>query len=214
MRLTTSFPTISAADLQFRLEGDERTHKDLVRLQDHLIPDAMRDALRYAVKGLQVDISKTVRQYYTLPANTIKGDVGRPHMRTDSRMYVNLNYRPRTARQFRGRQVGTPRHRRGLGRGRGWQALRPSTRHGYSWQVFKAGPRYIERRGFEAKGLPWRRLQRANYPIEVIHGPSLGGVFSPRARYGPRIRREVGDLLNERLYAGLVRGMRRYARQL
>ena len=224
-RIPAYFPITAGSALAFRLENDKKVLDNLVKLQRHYIPDAMDEALRYAAKGAQTDISAVVRDYYTLTAKTIKRDVGRPRMQ-GQRMAIPLSYTPHSANQYRGRVIGTRRHRKGLGRGRGWQGLPISTRHGYSWQVFKQGERRFTPRGFLAKApgqeheLPFERIAPRNTSrpgrsgLRVIKGPSLGGIFSLEARYGSQVRGFVGQKINDRLYTGLTRAMRRYARKL
>ncbi|MEO1002936.1 MAG: hypothetical protein AAFX65_07490 [Cyanobacteria bacterium J06638_7] len=215
MAISVPFPLTGPSSLRFKIEGDKEVRENLRFMQDHLFPDAMRDALRYVAKGVPVDVSAVIGQYYTLPAKEIKRDVEGVAMLGGNRMHVRMNYRPRTALRYRGRQIGARRSRPGLGRGRGWAAAPPSKRHGFTWQVFRAGPRYFTPYGFVAKGLPFERISPSDpSKLRVIHGPSLGAMFSLRAEYGQQVRGFVGERINKRLYTGLQRGIRRYARWL
>lgn len=226
MAKLVAFPLVGSPALQLRLENDDKIRDELKRVMTHLIPRVMDDALYKSAAKVPFDISTSVREYYTLPARTIKDDTEIVESFAPKGWAVHLNYRPHTAMQYQGRQIGKRRHRRGLGRGKGWAGLPISRRHGFTWKIYKAGPVLWDPTGFvwrtttsggKEVQIPFRRPQKVGnvWPRKlkkVIYGPSLGGIFSVNSKYGPTIRENVRLKFNERLYTEMQRAVHKYSR--
>ena len=183
----------------FNLTIDLDGQKKLTRLQSVFTPAlfdrAIKGGLQYAVRATPPAIAKAVGARYSMKARDIKGDISTPRF-TDggTTAIIRLSRRPRTAAAFGGRQ----------------------TRRGYSFAVVK-GERQLFRRGFLAPGkqgimLPFYRKGKERYPIDVIHGVSLGSVFGGDSRFGQVMQQEVEQRMSQQFMVGIDRELKRAAR--
>ena len=183
-------------NLTISLDGQNQ----LTAMQAFLSPATFERALKggtqYAAKATPPAIAKAVGARYTWKAGDIKTkDIKGPRF-TDggTTAILNLSRRPRTAAAFGGRQI----------------------KRGYSFAIFK-GQRQTFTRGFLAQGkqgiqLPFYRVGKDRYPIEVIHGPSLGSVFMGDSKFGDVMQKEVEARMAEQFIKGIERELARKQR--
>ena len=183
-------------NLTISLDGQNQ----LTAMQAFLSPATFERALKggtqYAAKATPPAIAKAVGARYTWKAGDIKSkDIKGPRF-TDggTTAILNLSRRPRTAAAFGGRQI----------------------KRGYSFAIFR-GQRETFTRGFLAQGkqgiqLPFNRLGKERYPIDVIHGPSLGSVFMGDSKFGAVMQKEVEARMSEQFIKGIERELARKRR--
>ncbi len=182
-------------NLTIDLDGAEKLSALTAFLAPATFDRALKGGTQYAARATPPAVSKAVGARYNWKAGDIKGDIKGPTFSEGGKTAtLRLSRRARTAAVFGGRQ--TPR--------------------GYSFAIFR-GQRETFRRGFEATGkqgitLPFYRVGKARYPIEVIHGPSLGSVFLGDSRFGTVMKKEVEDRMAQQFIKGIERELGRAAR--
>ena len=182
-------------NLTISLDGQNQLKAMEAFLSPVTFARALQGGTKYAAKAATPAIAKAVGARYTWKAGDIKADVKGPRF-TDggTTAILNLSRRPRTAAAFGGRQI----------------------KRGYSFAIFK-GERQTFRRGFLAQGkqgiqLPFYRVGKDRYPIDVIHGPSLGSVFMGDSRFGEVMQKEVEARMSEQFIKGIERELARKQR--
>lgn len=208
--------TIGPEGVTIDLKGSEELQRQLLRMKTDDLPRATATAIRYAASAAPAAVSKELKQRYQLPAARIRKDVKVPRVGpTAERAEVKLNRRPVTAMQFGARQIGERRPRRGLGRGKGWEGLKPSRRHGLAWKIMRGERRRFTPYGFIGKApqgglLPY--IRRKDGTLKVVHGPSVHGMFTG-GRHEAEAKQEVAKVLLDRLEVGMRRGIRQFGRE-
>ena len=181
--------------LQINLDGVEKLSAMKAFLEPAAFDRALKGGTRYATKATPPAISKAVGARYTMKAGEIKKDIKGPNFSEGGKSAtLILSRRPRTAAAFNGKQ----------------------TSQGYRFAVYR-GQNVTVKNGFLAKGkqgimLPFYREGKGRYPINVIHGPSLGSVFVGNSKYGDVMKKEVGDRMQKQLVVGIERELKRSAR--
>jgi hypothetical protein len=186
---------MAAFSLQINLDGQEKLSAMTALLSPATFERALKGGTQYAAKATPPAVSKAVGGRYTWKAGDIKGDIKGPTFSDGgTTATLRLSRRARTAAVFGGRQ----------------------TARGYSFAIYR-GQRETFRRGFLAPGkqgtlLPFYREGKARYPINVIHGPSLGSVFLGNSRYGTVMKKEVETRMAEQFIKGIERELKRKQR--
>jgi hypothetical protein len=182
-------------NLTINLDGERKLSAMSAVLTPQLFQRALKGGTQYAARATPPAIAKAVGARYSMKARDIKDDITKPRF-TDggTTAIIRLSRRPRTAAAFSGRQ----------------------TTRGYSFAVVK-GERQLFRRGFLAPGkqgipLPFYRKGKERYPIDVIHGVSLGSVFVGDSRFGQVMQQEVEQRMSEQFMVGIDRELKRAAR--
>ena len=171
-------------DITARILGEDELRTALQRMSGQDIPKAIRSGVRYAARGGRTAIAKNIRASYTLTSARIKQDTSQPQYRDGGQTAViRTNRRPITAMQFKARE----------------------TRRGLSLAIYK-GQRTVVRRGFIAKGLPFRRQGQARYPLDVIHGPSIHAIYTG-GQFAGQIQAATERRIEEQLMQGILRSI-------
>ena len=187
---------MAAFSLQINLDGQEKLSAMTALLSPATFERALKGGTQYAAKATPPAVSKAVGGRYTWKAGDIKGDIKGPSFSDGGRTAtLRLSRRARTAAVFGGR----------------WDK-----RKGYSFAIFR-GQRETFSHGFLAPGkqgtlLPFYREGKARYPINVIHGPSLGSVFLGNSKYGDVMKQEVETRMAEQFIKGIERELKRKQR--
>ena len=191
---------MAAFSLQINLDWQEKLSAMTALLSPATFERALKGGTQYAAKATPPAIAKAVGARYTWKAGDIKGKGGDVKGPTFSdggtTATLRLSRRARTAAVFGGR----------------WDK-----RKGYSFAIFR-GQRETFRHGFLARGkqglmLPFYSEEgKGRYPIEVIHGPSLGSVFLGNSRYGTVMKKEVESRMAEQFIKGIERELKRKQR--
>jgi hypothetical protein len=188
--------------LQINLDGQEKLSAMTALLSPATFERALKGGTQYAAKATPPAVAKAVGARYTWRAEDIKGsaskgtkgDIKGPTFSDGgTTATLRLSRRARTAAVFGGRPA-----------------------RGYSFAIYR-GQRETFRRGFLAPGkqdtlLPFYREDKARYPIDVIHGPSLGSVFLGNSRYGTVMQKEVETRMAEQFIKGIERELNRKQR--
>jgi hypothetical protein len=146
-------------------------------------------ALRAAGRTARTQIPKGIAQRYTIPSTRIKQDISEPKV-TGDYVTLRLSRQPPTANQYRfkpGRRGGP---QPGLGRGMGWGKPTPPGRPATT-QIFRGRPAVAMPGAFMApNGLPMIRLRRdrGRGSLTVLHGPSIGQIYTGRSRFATELR--------------------------
>ena len=186
---------MAAFSLQINLDGKEKLSAMQAFLAPATFERALKGGTQFAAKATPPAVAKSVGARYTWKAGDIKGDIKGPRFSDGgTTATLRLSRRPRTAAAFGGRQ----------------------NRRGYSFAIFR-GQRETFRRGFLAPGkqgtlLPFYRKGKARYPIDVIHGPSLGSVFLGDSKYGTVMKKEVEARMAQQFMKGIERELGRKQR--
>jgi hypothetical protein len=194
---------MAAFSLQINLDGQEKLSAMTALLSPATFERALKGGTQYAAKATPPAVAKAVGARYTWRAEDIKGsaskgtkgDIKGPTFSDGgTTATLRLSRRARTAAVFGGRQ----------------------TARGYSFAIFR-GQRETFRRAFLAPGkqgtmLPFYRTGKGRYPIEVIHGPSLGSVFLGDSKYGDVMKKEVETRMAEQFIKGIERELGRKQR--
>lgn len=169
--------------------GDKKTSEALAKLSTLDIPKVIKAGVADAARGGRTAISTNIRASYTLSAGRIKQDVSKPRFSDGGQTaIIHTNRRPITAMQYKARE----------------------TRKGLSMSIYK-GQRTVVRNGFIAKGLPFRREGKARYPLSVIHGPSIHGIYTG-GRHATEIQQATEQRIEEQLVKGITRRINSLAR--
>ena len=191
---------MAAFQLRIDLDGAEKLSDLQALLSPATFERALKGGVTYAAKATPPAISKAVGSRYNWKAGDIKKDVRTPRFFDGGRSAsIGLSKRPRTAAVFGGRL--TPK--------------------GYTFSVIR-GERQTFKHAFVAPGkqgipLPFYRTKPGTpgggrYPIDVIHGVSLGSVFLGNSRFGEVMKDEVEDRMRRQFIVGIDRELSRKSR--
>lgn len=164
--------------------GDKELAQALERMSTTDIPKALKAGVRYAARGGRAAVAKNIGAHYSLSAARIKQDVSEPSYRDGGNTAVlTLKEKPITAMQFKARE----------------------TRKGLSMAIYK-GERTVIKSGFIAKGLPFKRTTKSRYPLDVVHGPSIGRIYRS-GRHANAIQDATQKRIQEQLEKGVMRAI-------
>ena len=192
---------MAAFQLRINLSGQEKLSAMQALVAPELYDKAIKGGIRYAAKATPPAISKAVGARYNWKARDIKEDIRTPRFSDGGlSVTIGLSKRPRTALVFGGIDK------------------KPK---GFSFMVVR-GERQTFRHGFLAPGkqglmLPFYRTkpgtkEGGRYPIDVIHGVSLGSVFLGDSRFGAVMKAEVEERMRQQFIVGIDRELKRASR--
>lgn len=157
-----------------------------------LFAKAERNGLRAAGSTARTQIPKGIAQRYTIPSSRVKQDISKPWVTNDF-VQLRLSRQPPTALQYRfkpGRRGGP---QPGMGPGRGWGKPQPAGRPA-SMKVFRNRSAVNLPSAFLApNGLPMLRVrnERGRGSLTVLHGPSIGQIYTGKSLYARELRSET-----------------------
>ncbi len=160
---------------------------------------AMRKGLENAGRGVKTLAAKQIGAKYNLTAARIKQDIEGPRFR-DRGETVEFGFSLKAPTLS------------------GAYGFRDSGK-GLIGRVLRGGGRARVRRGFmiaseraSAFALGWRRVaRRGRLPIEVVHGPSVGGIALGRGRYSDDLQQAMGERAMEQFEKGVRNELERAA---
>jgi hypothetical protein len=192
---------MAAFQLRIDLDGEEKLSGMMALLSPATFERALKGGMQYAAKATPPAISKAVGARYNWKARDIKNDTRGPRFSDGGRTAtITLSRRARTAAVFGGRKA---------------------PKGGYTFTVIR-GERQTFAHAFEARGkqgilLPFYRTKPntpggGRYPIDVIHGASLGSVFMGNSRFGAVMKQEVEERMRRQFIVGIDRELSRKSR--
>ena len=191
---------MAAFQLRIDLDGADKLTAMQALLSPATFERALKGGMQYAAKATPPAISKAVGARYNWKARDIKNDTRGPRFSDGGRTAtITLSRRARTAAVFGGRM----------------------TTRGYTFSVIR-GERQTFTHAFVAPGkqgimLPFYRTKPntpggGRYPIDVIHGASLGSVFLGNSRFGAVMKDEVEERMRRQFIVGIDRELSRKSR--
>lgn len=165
--------------------GDKELMRNLEKLSGHDIPKAIKQGVKYAARGGRTAIAKNIGANYSLTAGRIKQDVSEPSYRDGGMTAIlRTSRKPITFASYKARDV------------------RP---RGVTVAIYR-GQRSRHPKAFGAKGLFWVRQGRSNYPLKVLHGPSIHAIYDGGAFAGA-IQSATETRIEEQLVKGILRAI-------
>lgn len=181
---------MATIDISARIIGDKELAAALARLSSRDIPKAIKAGVRDAARAGTTTMAKSIGQHYTLKAARIKQDVSKPQYREGGlSAVIKTRRRPITLKNYGARLV----------------------KSGLSVSIVK-GERFVAQRAFLRVGgsnqelLPFRRRGAARIPLDVLHGPSIHGIYAG-GRHKDAIQQATEHRIVEALEKGIIRAI-------
>lgn len=186
---------MATIDISAKIIGNTELAQTLARLSSHDIPKAIRGGVRYAARGAKTVLAKEITARYTLKSARIKQDIKDPTYKDGGMTAViRTGRRPITMKQYGARVV----------------------RSGLSVSIFR-GERFVAERAFLRVGgsnnelLPFRRQGRPRIPLDVLHGPSIHGIYSG-GKHAQALQQATEERIGQQLEKGILRELGRMGR--
>ena len=181
---------MATIDISARIIGDKELSAALARLSSHDIPKVIKAGVKYAASGAKTVLAKEITARYTLKSARIKQDIKNPTYQDGGMTAViRTGRRPITYKQYGARVV----------------------RSGLSVSIFR-GERFVAQRAFLRVGgsnqelLPFRRRGPQRIPLEVLHGPSIHGIYIG-GKHAQSLQQATQERIGQQLEKGILRAL-------
>lgn len=176
-------------DISARVVGDKELAAALAKMSSADIPTALKHGVRVAARGARTVLGKEISARYAIGSGRVKKDVTQPtYQQGGLTAIIRTSRKPPTAMQFKARE----------------------TRKGLAFTQIK-GERTVIKSGFIAKGLPFKRMTKKPYPLDVVHGPSIYAIYTG-GRYAQQLQKVTEERVAEQLVSGTLQRLRAMGR--